>query len=103
MMIREVKKSHKPTTLGKELGQKMAYEMCGASYGTELVENLELQYIYCVKLHVNCKLMKQYLDKAKIIQDFKREGQDDSSEDSGRGKPRIVESFHKDFDVNYPF
>jgi hypothetical protein len=63
-LINSIDQKSKPNTKTQELGLKQVFDSIYPSYNSELLENLELQYIYVAKLHLNCKLTNCYLKTA---------------------------------------
>lgn len=97
MLIRKVDKNHKPKTKGKKLVSKEAFQEICPSYNQNLIDNLELQYIYSAKLHVNCKLMKHYLQKTQWVEEKAKDKEDEEAHES----QRIME-IRSGFDINGP-
>jgi hypothetical protein len=97
----------KPDTKSQELGLKTVFDLIHHSYNSELIENLELQYIYVTKLHLNCKLMSCYMTKASWA-DADSEDQDPVLEKSDEEEIcqeaqelDIVKTLKGNFDVSF--
>jgi hypothetical protein len=109
-LINSIDQKSKPSTKTQELGLKPVFDSIYPSYNSELLENLELQYIYVTKLHLNCKLTNCYLTKASWAdpdsqdQDFAPQ-QSDSEEFSGAPQELdLVKTLKGGFNVRFlPF
>ena len=104
-LIKAIDQKSKPTTKTQELGLKPVFDSIYRSYNSELIQNLELQYIYVTKLHLNCKLTNLYITKASWA-DADSEDQDSAltksdEEELGEGSQELelVQTLKREFDV----